>query len=47
MTDATFTATGGPIGQGVFTVAAPNPQPPLIGIGEQAWEFVQGPNGVL
>lgn len=44
MTDA----TPNPIaGQGVFTVGALNPEPPLIPINSQAWEFIQGPNGVL
>jgi len=47
MTDATFTAQGGPTGQGIFTVQAPNPQPPLFPLGVQAWEFIQGSHGTI
>jgi len=47
MTDATFSAGGGPTGQGVFTVQAPNPQAPLLPIGAQAWEFIQASHGVI
>lgn len=44
MTDAAGTPVAG---QGVFTVAAPNPQPPSLPIGQQAWEFLEGPQGTL
>lgn len=47
MTDATFTAQGGAASQGVFAVQAPNPQPPQIPIGAQAWEFIQGSHGTM
>jgi len=47
MTDATHTGVGGMIGQGVFTVAAPDPQPPLLPIGAQSWEFIQAESGTI
>lgn len=46
-TDNTGTASGGQTGAGVFTVATPNPQPPLDIIGTQSWEFSQGSFGTM
>ncbi|KAF8149487.1 hypothetical protein B0H34DRAFT_189000 [Crassisporium funariophilum] len=46
VTDAT-NVNSGMSGAGVFTVAALNPQAPLLPIGTQVWEFIQGSNGIM